>query len=127
MRGLFSLLFGASMLLVIERAKAAGESPVRVHFSRMAVLLCIGLLHRYLIWWGDILAHYALVGAIAFLFTRLSARQLLLASLASLALAFTTTFTTSDNECRRFKGHARRLGDLEQLRLVFWPSAQRLD
>ncbi len=88
MRGLFSLLFGASMLLVIERAKAAGESPVRVHFSRMAVLLCIGLLHRYLIWWGDILAHYALVGAIAFLFTRLSARQLLLASLASLALAF---------------------------------------
>ncbi|HEX8554086.1 MAG TPA: DUF418 domain-containing protein, partial [Sphingomonas sp.] len=90
MRGLFSLLFGASMLLVIERAKAAGESPVRVHLNRMLVLLCIGLAHRYLVWWGDILAHYALAGAIALMFVRLTAVQLLFASLTMLAFAIYT-------------------------------------
>jgi uncharacterized protein len=35
MRGLFSLLFGASMLLVVERAEAKGEDPTRVHMRRM--------------------------------------------------------------------------------------------
>ena len=86
MRGLFSFLFGASMLLVIERAKAAGESPAKVHFSRMAVLFLFGVAHGYLIWWGDILAHYALVGAIAFLFARMRAEQLFAAALTALLL-----------------------------------------
>src|SRR2546426_4841590 len=55
MRGLFSFLFGASMLLVIQRADAAGQPSERIHFARMAWLLVFGLLHFYLIWWGDIL------------------------------------------------------------------------
>jgi uncharacterized protein len=84
MRGLFSFLFGASMLLVIERAQAAGQSPAKVHFARMAVLLVIGLAHLYLIWWGDVLAHYALVGAFAFFFYRLPANKLLALGLAGL-------------------------------------------
>ena len=76
MRGLFSFLFGASMLLVIERAEAKNESPAAVHFRRMTWLLLFGLLHLYLIWFGDILALYALVGIIAWLFRRKSARAL---------------------------------------------------
>ncbi len=86
MRGLFSFLFGASMLLVIERAQAAGESPAKVHFSRMIVLLLFGLAHLYLIWWGDILAHYALVGAFAYIFTQLRAQLLMGAACVGLAL-----------------------------------------
>src|SRR5215210_5554464 len=39
MRGLFSFLFGASMLLVIDRARASGGNPAAVHFARMIVLL----------------------------------------------------------------------------------------
>jgi len=78
MRGLFSFLFGASMLLVIDRAEAAGEDPARVHYARMGWLFAIGLVHAYLIWWGDILSHYALVGAAAFLFRELSVRSLIL-------------------------------------------------
>lgn len=85
MRGLLSVLFGASMLLVIERSEAAGGSGASVHFRRMAVLLLIGLAHRYLVWWGDILEHYALVGGIAYLFIRLDARKLLVAALIALA------------------------------------------
>ncbi|KQM63481.1 hypothetical protein ASE75_12580 [Sphingomonas sp. Leaf17] len=76
MRGLFSLLFGASMLLVIDRARASGATAASVHFRRMAVLFVIGCAHLYLLWWGDILAHYALVGAIAYPFARLSAGRL---------------------------------------------------
>lgn len=88
MRGLFTLLFGASMLLVIERARAAGGSGARVHFSRMFWLFVIGCLHLYLFWRGDILAHYALVGAAAFLFADLSVGRLVAIGAMSAALGW---------------------------------------
>ncbi len=68
MRGLFSLLFGASMILIIERAEAKGESAAKVHYSRMFWLSLFGLAHYFFIWFGDILFLYASVGCIAFLF-----------------------------------------------------------
>jgi uncharacterized protein len=77
MRGLFSFLFGASMLLVIERAEAAGRSGAAIHYARMAWLLVFGLIHFYFIWYGDILAGYAQVGLIAFFFRRRSTRALI--------------------------------------------------
>jgi uncharacterized protein len=76
MRGFFSFLFGASMLLVIERAAAAGGSGASLHYRRMFWLLLFGLAHLYLIWWGDILTHYALIGMIAYLFHRKPPRAL---------------------------------------------------
>lgn len=77
MRGLFSFLFGASMLLVIERATARGEDAARVHFGRMFWLFVIGMAHLLLVWWGDILQHYALVGALAWFLRRQPVPQLL--------------------------------------------------
>jgi uncharacterized protein len=76
MRGLFSFLFGASTLLVIERAEASGRSPALVHYSRMIWLLIFGLLHFYFIWFGDILALYAQTGLLLFFFRRLSVTTL---------------------------------------------------
>ncbi len=81
MRGLFSFLFGASMLLVMDRAETQGDSAASVHFPRMAWLAVFGAIHIYLIWWGDILLHYALVGCAAFMFRRLPTRALLLVGL----------------------------------------------
>ena len=72
MRGLFSFLFGASMLLVIEKATAKGEPAGTIHYRRMIWLLFFGLIHLYLIWFGDILVGYALVGMIAWHFRNLS-------------------------------------------------------
>ncbi len=86
MRGLFSMLFGASLLLVVERAEAAGRSGARVHFARMAVLLLFGLAHLWLFWWGDILHHYALVGAVAYFFRKMAVPQLLASALCALLL-----------------------------------------
>jgi uncharacterized protein len=87
-RSLFSILFGASMVLVIERAVAAGKAGWKVHYARMAVLLLFGLAHFYFLWWGDILANYALVGMIAFVFWKLKPRLLLLAAFVALALNY---------------------------------------
>jgi uncharacterized protein len=77
MRGLFSFLFGASILLVMERAEASGRSPAGTHFSRMFWLLLFGLIHFYFIWWGDILSLYAPVGMVAFFFRRATPKTLI--------------------------------------------------
>ena len=58
----------------------------------MIVLLGFGLLHFYLLWWGDILANYALVGMVAFLFWRLPAKWLLSVALAVLAFHYAAGF-----------------------------------
>jgi len=68
MRGLFTLLFGASTLLVIDRAEDKGENSIKVHYSRMAWLLLFGLAHYYLIWSGDILILYAACGLVTYAF-----------------------------------------------------------
>jgi uncharacterized protein len=68
MRGLFSFLFGASMLLVIELAQAKGESAASVTYRRQLWLLVFGAIHFYLIWFGDILVGYALTGMVAYFF-----------------------------------------------------------
>jgi uncharacterized protein len=65
-RAIFSALFGASLVLVTERAEAAGRSPARAHYARMLTLLLFGLAHACLIWSGDILVLYALIGMVAY-------------------------------------------------------------
>lgn len=77
MRGLFSFLFGASMLLVIEKAEAKGQSAASIHYRRMLVLMLFGAIHFYLIWFGDILFGYALIGMIAWFFRNMAPRTLL--------------------------------------------------
>lgn len=77
MRGLFTMLFGAGILLVAERADARGDDAGSVHARRMGWLLVFGLLHYFLIWWGDILTLYAAVGMVAFLLRDLDVRALL--------------------------------------------------
>jgi uncharacterized protein len=76
MRGLFSFLFGASLLLVIGKAEAKGESPAAIHFRRMLWLLLFGYLHFYFIWYGDILTGYASIGMIAWFFRDREAHKL---------------------------------------------------
>ena len=84
-RSLFSILFGASMTLVIERAVAAGRAGWQVHYPRMIVLLLFGVIHYYLLWWGDILVNYAVVGMVAYFVWRLQAKWLIPIAIALLA------------------------------------------
>jgi uncharacterized protein len=86
MRCLFSLLFGASLLLVAERAEAAGRSPAATHYSRMLWLLVFGLVHFYLVWDGDILSLYAPIGMLAYAFRRLTPERLVAAAIVFLLM-----------------------------------------
>lgn len=70
MRALFSMLFGASMLLLIDREEMAGRNGQRTQIIRSAWLFVFGLAHYMLLWAGDILMSYALIGLIAMLFIR---------------------------------------------------------
>ncbi len=75
MRALFSMLFGAGVVLFTtgEAAKAAG-----LHFKRNFWLLALGLFDAYvLLWNGDILVNYALAGFLLYLVRNSSARRLL--------------------------------------------------
>ncbi|MCZ6835931.1 MAG: DUF418 domain-containing protein [Planctomycetota bacterium] len=66
MMAIFSMLFGAGIVLMASRLKAKGQKSLGVHYRRMAWLLVIGLLHAHLIWNGDILVMYALIGMIVY-------------------------------------------------------------
>jgi uncharacterized protein len=91
MRGLFSILFGASMLLIVDRAEASGQSPGSVHYRRMAWLAIFGLCHYFFIWWGDILFLYAAVGCIAFGFRKWEAQRLIKWALGLFTLGIVLT------------------------------------
>ena len=62
MMGLFSMLFGAGVVLYATKPTESGAPPRGLWFRRMFWLLAIGLVHAYLIWDGDILVPYALCG-----------------------------------------------------------------
>jgi uncharacterized protein len=79
---LFSLLFGLGFALQLERAQARGRSGLWRYARRLLVLLGIGLVHSYFIWWGDILLTYAVVGLLMLPFARLPDRALLAAGFA---------------------------------------------
>ncbi len=67
---LFSLLFGMGFAVMLERAHARGGSGGWLYVRRMLALLGIGLVHALLIWSGDILLTYALLGFVLLLFFR---------------------------------------------------------
>lgn len=59
---LFSLLFGMGFAVMLVRADAAGTSVTAPYLRRLLALLGIGLAHGVLVWSGDILLSYALLG-----------------------------------------------------------------
>ena len=86
MRALFSVLFGASLLLFVERADAAGRGGTRLQARRLAWLLGFGYLHFALLWDGDILFLYAAMGFIALALRHWRPRQWVTAAALTLAL-----------------------------------------
>jgi uncharacterized protein len=55
---IFSMLFGAGIVLLSERIEARGGSSAKVHYSRTLWLIVFGVLHAHLLWYGDILYTY---------------------------------------------------------------------
>lgn len=81
MRGLFSLLFGVGMFVLLDRLekRGAGMEAANIYFRRLTWLLVFGLIQGYLLLWrGEILYNYALMGFLVFSFRNLAPKKLIL-------------------------------------------------
>ena len=94
--GLFSMLFGAGMILFIDRASARGRRAVLLNLWRNALLLLIGVLH-FLLWDGDVLMAYALSSVFLIALRKLPNRALISLGIAVFTLSVATTLQTQHN------------------------------
>ena len=74
---IFAMMFGAGLVLMTDRAESKGAKPAPIYFRRQFWLVMIGAVHGYLIWFGDILCAYALIGMLVYLFRKKSPRTLI--------------------------------------------------
>jgi uncharacterized protein len=74
---IFSFLFGFGFALQISRAEERGDTKASLFKRRLFWLLVIGLVHAYLLWAGDILSVYALMGFVLILFRKKTTGALL--------------------------------------------------
>lgn len=97
MRGLFTLLFGASALLFLQRhaSRANDLRPADLYFRRTLWLIVFGLVNGYvLLWSGDVLFYYGFAGLVLFVFRNLSPRRLLI--LAAVFMFFQTAISAGE-------------------------------
>ena len=73
---LFSVLFGAGIVMMWERAEATGRKSTGLHYRRTLWLLVFGLIHAYLLWSGDILFLYAICASWVYWLRRASPKVL---------------------------------------------------
>jgi len=83
---IFSVLFGAGILLFSENAEAKRGRSAGLHYRRTIWLLIIGLIHAHLIWHGDILVAYAICSSIVFLFRKMKPAKLFVIGLLVIAV-----------------------------------------
>ncbi len=89
MRGLFTLLFGAGVILFLDRHRQRNpDAPIaKLYYRRTILLIGFGLINGYLFLWdGDILFYYGVIGLLLYFFRNLSARTLLVAATIVLVL-----------------------------------------
>jgi uncharacterized protein len=87
---IFSFLFGFGFALQIARAEKRGDPKASLFKRRLFWLLVIGLLHAYLLWAGDILSVYAVMGFVLILFRKKTNGSLLKWAFAMMALPILT-------------------------------------
>ncbi len=78
---MLSFLFGLGFALQLLRAEARGPAIFPVYRRRLLALLLFGVAHSFLLWAGDILARYAVLGFLLLFFVRLKPKAVLLAAL----------------------------------------------
>ena len=83
---IFSLLFGAGVVLMTQRAEAQGFGAARAYYRRTLWLILFGLLHGYLLSSHDILFLYGVCGLLVYLLRKKSPRRLLMLGLLALAV-----------------------------------------
>jgi uncharacterized protein len=93
---IFALLFGIGFALLTGSASARDARPRRVLLRRLLALLALGLVHMFLLWPGDILTTYAVVGLLVLLPSTWLPRRAV-AGLAAVVLAAALVFAHGGN------------------------------
>jgi uncharacterized protein len=91
MRGMFSLLFGAGIILLTSRAEAKGHDIhiADIYYRRNILLVLFGMTHAYLLLWvGDILFYYGLASLFLFPLRKVNPRALLIMGLSINVILF---------------------------------------
>ena len=88
MRALFSMLFGAGVVLLSSRLEQRDPTAAvaDIYYRRVLWLLAFGLVHAYFFWERDILYFYAVSGLILFHFRKLKPKALVLTGVLVLAV-----------------------------------------
>ena len=84
---IFSILFGAGIVLFTERIESRGRSARSLHYRRTLWLLVIGLAHAYLLWHGDILVSYALCALVVYPFRKASPKTVVIVGLVLFSIS----------------------------------------
>jgi uncharacterized protein len=94
----FSLLFGFGLAQQAARCAAAGRSRWRMGLRRLGLLLAIGLLHGLLVWYGDVLTIYAIIGTVVLACIGLDDRWLHRVTMGVVALVLLVTVASAGME-----------------------------
>lgn len=88
-RGLFSILFGAGFVALATRRESAGSADAAdLHYRRMMLMVVFGMIHSYLLLWrGEILFFYGMVGLFLFPLRKLSTKVLLIVATVGFAIS----------------------------------------
>jgi uncharacterized protein len=99
---IFAMLLGVSIVMLASDRGDPAIPAWRAHMRRMGVLLVLGILHAYFVWYGDMLVPLALSGTVAFFARRLSPPKLLvlgaLAFATASVLSFALTWSTAQSD-----------------------------
>lgn len=79
---IFSLLFGIGFSVILLRNEQRGLNPLKIFYRRLLLLAVIGAGHLLLVWEGDILLLYALVGMVLPFFRNCTDRTILIWAIA---------------------------------------------
>lgn len=96
MRGMFTLLFGAGALLFLQRhaARHTGLLPADLYLRRTMWLIVFGVVNAYLLLWpGDILYNYGVVGLLLFVCRNVAPRKLIAAAAVIMLLQTAVSVT----------------------------------
>jgi uncharacterized protein len=83
----FSILFGAGVIMIVSRIEAGGGSALKIYYRRIIMLILIGLAHAYLLWSGDILVAYGCCGLVVYLFRKARPSRLLIFGMLSISVS----------------------------------------
>ncbi|MEI6264678.1 MAG: DUF418 domain-containing protein [Sphingobacteriia bacterium] len=132
MRGLFSMLFGAGMVLFMTNKKQApGQPSVAIYYYRRLLwLVFFGVINAFVIlWFGDILFFYGLFGMILFAFRKTAPKWLLIIGLSLIACAMIqNTWRYSETREKRInyleamaaKKEKKKLSEEQQAAITTW-------